>query len=78
MNDFTKDELMFLCIQLKSTYLINDIKNPYHRSLQDKIQSMIDNFHSYLDYIEKSQIDCERYGCENYYEKCSKCGAIFL
>lgn len=65
MNDFTKDELLIIHLDMCTYVAQNKILNesPIHRKLREKIESMIDNYceHSHRQYYERVNV----YECEN-------------
>jgi len=63
MNDFTKDELQIIHLDMTAYIHRTTIlaESPSHRALRDKVQSMIDDYCEYEDW-EMIEGDCERIG----------------
>lgn len=70
MNDFTKEELQIIHLDMTTYIRINRIltESPSHKSLRDKIESMID------DYCEH---ECNG-EVEIFIDTCCKCKAYLL
>lgn len=64
MNEFTKDELLYLCIKLKCDYITMEVKDPFHRALQDKLQFLIDNYCEHKMIKSASVPECVKCGIQ--------------
>jgi hypothetical protein len=76
MNDFTKEELESMLSTIENVRIYTEIEN-WDEELAIKIQTMLDNYCEHEDF-EDVPVECERYGCDNTFCCCKKCGAKFL